>query len=137
MKPRLALGLPIALGILMWPGLAFAATGPAPPVDPPVVDPWDTVRPAIASLAVLALLIGVIVVAIRVPAVRPVMVFVAIPGVFAVVALIFGFGVSFAHMDTGMTDVERTTLNVEVGALFAAGILFGGFTARWVHRRVA
>jgi len=131
------LGLSSVLGMLIWPALALGATGPAPPVEPPVVDPWDTVRTAVASLAALTVLIAIVVAAIRIPAARPLIAFVAIAGAFSILALIVGFGVSLSHMDTGMTDFERTTLTIEVGALFVAGIVFGGFVARWAHRRLA
>src|SRR5207237_3713419 len=117
MRPRLVLSLSIVLGFLSWPSRAFAATGPAPLVDPTVPDPWDSVRVGLVWLAILPVLLAIVIVAIRVPAVRPVIVFVVIAGFFSLVALVVGFGVSFAHIDTGMTDFERTTLNFEVGAL--------------------
>ncbi len=91
-------------------------------------------RSLVVTLGIAAVGITVVVAAIRVPAVRPLIVFVVIAGAFAIAGTVFGIAVFFSHMDTGMTDDERTTLNLEVGALLVAGVVLGALSARWVHR---
>jgi TctA family transporter len=125
------LALPVAL---IRPAMALASTGPAPTVDPLAVDPWESIRPLLIGVGILVVAVAVVVAAVRLPAVRPFIVFFVVAGTFAVAAMIVDIGVSFTHMDAGMTDAEHMTLNLEVGALFVAGIVLGALAARKVRR---